>query len=286
LVRNIPTPHFDGTPAGWRLGYVVFSPDRAEYLASVADAGPMNVLAWCPVPDQALRFESVVEAERVVHERVLNQAEPGNRSYSIVVAELLDNGDQLRTRTAMQVIPSRERILSPAATAALGFSADFRPIADRLGIRPAHARAVVDKPDFITHHAASAATLYIRRVAGVRPDRHLLVIVDRMTERPQIVAAWPIPASIAGLSPTPLAALHVLCVTAGHPMLLRGARVPLVLGERHPEIPADPSEVISVADSRIGIQQVRIGRDPETREMLIGWAYSIDDERLMALLQL
>jgi hypothetical protein len=111
------------------------------------------------------------------------------------------------------------------------------------------------------------------------------VIVDRMAERPQIVAAWPIPTSVAGTSPTPMAALRALCIAAGNTMVLRGDRMPVVLGERHPEIPADPSEVISVADSRIGILQVRIGRDPETGEMLIGWAYSIDDDRLMALLR-
>jgi hypothetical protein len=285
LVRNIPTPPADAAPAGWRLGYVLFSPDSEEYLASVADAGPMNVLAWCPVPDQALRFESVVEAEEVAHERILHQDEPGNRSFTIVVSELLDNGDQLRTRTAAQVIPSRDRVLSPAEAAALAFSPDFKPTADRLGIRPAHARAVVDRPDFITHHAASSATLYIRRVAGVRPERHLLVIVDGMAARPQVVAAWPIPVSVAGESPTPMAALRALCVAAGHPMVLRGDQMPVVLGERHPEIPADPSEVVWVEDGRIGVLQVRIGRDPETGEMLIGWAYSIDDDRLMALLR-
>lgn len=245
----------------------------------------MNVLAWCPVPDQALRFESVAEAEQVAHERILHQAEPGNRSFTIVVSELLDNGDQLRTRTAAQVIPSRDRVLSPAEAAALGFSPDFRPTADRLGIRPAHARAVIDRPDRITHHAASAATFYIRRVAGVRPERHLLVIVDGMAARPQIVAAWPIPVSAAGESPSPLEALQALCMAAGHPMVLRGDRMPVVLGERHPEIPADPSEVVWVEDGRIGVLQVRIGRDPETGEMLIGWAYSIDGDRLMALLR-
>ena len=264
---------------------MLFTPDTEEYLASVADAGDMNVLAWCPVPDQALRFESVVEAEQVAHERILHQDEPENRSFTIVVSELLDNGDQLRTRTAAQVIPSRDRVVSPAEAAALGFSPDFRPTADRLGIRPTHARAVVDRPDFITHHPPSATTFYIRRVAGVHPGRHLLVIVDRMAGRPQIVAAWPIPMSVAGPSPTPMAALRALCIAAGNPMVLRGDRMPVVLGERHPEIPADPSKVISVADSRIGVLQVRIGRDPETGEMLIGWAYSIDDDRLMALLR-
>lgn len=68
-------------------------------------------------------------------------------------------------------------------------------------------------------------------------------------------------------------------------MVLRGDRMPMVLGERHPKIPADLSEVISVENSRIGVLQVRIGRDPQTNEMLIGWAYSIDDDRLMALLR-
>ncbi|HEU4456122.1 MAG TPA: hypothetical protein VFR81_23850 [Longimicrobium sp.] len=245
----------------------------------------MNVLAWCPVPDQALRWESIVEAEQVAHERIENQAEPGNRSFSIEVSELLDNGDQLLARTAAQVVPSGDWILSAAERAALGFSPDFRPTAGRLGIRPAHARAVVDRPDRITHHAASAATFYIRRVAGVRPERHLLVIVDGMAARPQIVAAWPIPVSVAGESPSPVAALHALCIAAGHPMVLRGDRMPVVLGERHPEIPADPTEVVWVEDGRIGVLQVRIGRDPETGEMLIGWAYSIDDDRLMVLLR-
>lgn len=283
MVAHIPAPA-DGAAAGWRLGYVLYSPDTDEYLASVADAGPMNMLAWCRAPDEALRWDSIIEAERAAHERVEHQAEPGNRSFSIEISELLDNGDRLLARTAAQVIPSRERILSPADTAALGFSPDFRPHADRLGIRPAHARAVVDRPDFITHHATSATTLYIRRVAGIRPERHLLVTVDMMAERPQIVAAWPIPVSVGGPSPSPMAALHTLCVAVGNTMVLRGDRMPMVLGERHPKIPADLSEVISVEDSRIGVLQVRIGRDPHTNEMLIGWAYSIDDDRLMALL--
>jgi hypothetical protein len=80
-------------------------------------------------------------------------------------------------------------------------------------------------------------------------------------------------------------ALQALCMAAGHPMVLRGNRMPVVLGERHPEIPADPSEVVWVEDGRIGVLQVRIGHDPETGEMLIGWAYSIDDDRLIKLLR-
>lgn len=245
----------------------------------------MNVLAWCPVPDEALRWESIVEAEQVAHERVENQVEPGNRDFSLEVSELLDNGDQFLARTAAQIVPSGDWILSTGERAALGFSPDFRPTANRLGIRQAHARAVVDRPDRITHHAASAATFYIRRVAGVRPERHLLVIVDGMAARPQIVAAWPIPVSVAGESPTPMAALRALCVAAGNTMVLRGDRMPVVLSERHSEIPADPSEVVWVEDGKIGVLQVRIGRDPATGEMLIGWAYSIDDDRLVALLR-
>jgi hypothetical protein len=42
----------------------------------------MNVLAWCPVPDQALRFEPVVEADQVAHERILHQTEVGSRSFT------------------------------------------------------------------------------------------------------------------------------------------------------------------------------------------------------------
>lgn len=245
----------------------------------------MNVLAWCPVPDEALRWESIVEAEQVGHECVENQAQPGNRRFSLEVSELLDNGDQLLARKAAQIAVPADWLLSPAERAALGFSADFRPTADRLAIRRAHARAVVDRPDRITHHSASATTFYIRRVAGLRPERHLLVIVDRRTAPPQIIAAWPIPVSVAGESPSPVAALRALCVAAGNTMVLRGDRMPVVLGERHPEIPADPSEVIWVEDDRIGVLQVRIGRDPDTGEMLVGWAYSIDDDRLVALLR-
>lgn len=82
----------------------------------------------------------------------------------------------------------------------------------------------VTKSDLEPSRAASAATLYIRRVAGVSPDRHLLVIVERMAERPQIAAAWPIPVSVAGPALTPMAALHALCVATGHPLPLTPRR--------------------------------------------------------------
>ena len=277
--------HSSHQPGGWRLGYVIYSPDTDEYLASVADAGPVNMLAWCEYPDEALRWENLTGAEAAAHERADAQEAPGNRRYHLQVAELLDNGDRLTARTAAQIVAPRERVLSASELAALGFSDDFRPTAERLGIRVSHVRSVIERPDRITHLPHAGATFYLRKVSGLRPERHLLAAVDMGGPRREIIAAWPVPTSIAGPAPLPLATLELLCATVGNPLMFRGGRTNLVLGERHPEVPRDLTTVLSETGSPEGVLQVRVARDPDTGEMLIGWAYNIDDSRLRALLR-
>jgi len=265
-----------------RLGWALYSPDTDDYLASLDEEGFVNALAWCSHPAEAILYPTIPAAEEAAIERISNFSVDNPQRDGIVITEILDTERTLYTEQTADVLAPSVSLLSPSEIGRAHFSGDFAPTAARLGIGTPLVRNTLAKPAFSAHQLSAGAWWVVGKVLPPG-DRRLLVAVDLSVQPRQILAAWPVPLSIAPAETGAIATLHALCSAVGNPIAYKGIAGSIIFGERHTG-PGEFEEIVGLPTATSGVLQARMGVDPESGDLLLPWVYSIDDDALCALL--
>jgi hypothetical protein len=79
--------------------YLLFEPNRKNYLASLEALGGMERLDWCPHPGGAMKFATSSQAQAKA-KRIVK-----NRGYSLQVMELTTDETQFHVKLVAEVNP-------------------------------------------------------------------------------------------------------------------------------------------------------------------------------------
>lgn len=89
------------------IEYVIHTPDHDDFLSLFESREGVTATGWDPHPEKAIRFKTYGDAERVAQKIAINQTDPQNTRYTILVCTLRDLGRQYEVKSVREIFAYR-----------------------------------------------------------------------------------------------------------------------------------------------------------------------------------